>query len=319
MAKRTHRSNLQAIIVSVIVAIFLWFFVVTDVVYFYDIDVPLKVIGLTQNKALVKPIPETVKMRFRGKGQVLIWAYFTMPMSESSVFLDVSKVHRLQEFHLNTYFEQHPDLLVLPRDFDLDFINVVSPETVWVHLEESITRKIPVAPEVDLQAAPGYMIVGGVRYSPDSIDVTGAETLVDQIRVLKTAKLELTDVVNDIFMDLPVKLDTHQPLSYSENKIHVTADVQSIGTREIEDVPIRITNVPAGFRPVAIPDHVTLTIEGGQDVLLTLGPEHFRAIFDFEAHWSPEIRRYSPEIETPNGIQRISSVYPDKVEIILRQ
>lgn len=319
MAKRTHRGNLQAIIVSVIVAIFLWFFVVTDVVYFYDIDVPLKVIGLTENKALVKPIPETVKMRFRGKGQVLIWAYFTMPMSESSVFLDVSKVHRLQEYQLNTYFEQHPDLLVLPRDFDLDFINVVSPETVWVHLEERVTRKIAVAPQVDIQAAPGYMIVGGMRYSPDSIEVTGAETLVEQIRVLKTAPLALTDVVNDIFMDLPVKLETHQPLSYSDNKIHVTADVQSIGMRQIENIPVQIINVPAGLRPVAIPDHINLTIEGGQDILLTLGRENFRVTFDFEARWLPDVRRYAPEIETPHGVQRISSVYPEKVEIVLRQ
>lgn len=319
MAKRTHRGNLQAKIVSVIVAIFLWFFVVTDVVYFYDIDVPLKVIGLTQNKALVKPIPETVKMRFRGKGQVLIWAYFTMPMSGTAVYLDVSKVNRVQEFQLNTYFEQHPDLLVLPRDFDMDFINVVSPETVWVNLEERITRKIPVVPEVDLQAAPGYMIVGGVRYAPDSIEVTGAETLVEQIRVLKTAPLELTDVVNDIFMDLPVKLDTRQPLTYSQNKIRLTADVQSIGTRQIEDIPVQIINVPLGFRPVAIPDHVTLTIEGGQDILLTLGPEHLRVLFDFETNWSPDVRRYQPEIETPSGVQRVSRVFPEKVEIVLRQ
>lgn len=319
MAKRTHRGILQAKIVSVIVAVFLWFFVVTDVVYFYDIDVPLKVIGLNENKALIKPLPETVKMRFRGKGQVLIWAYFTMPFSESAVYLDVSKVHRLQEFQLNTYFEQHPDLLVLPRDFDLDFINVVKPETVWVNLEESISRKIPVVPELNLQPAPGYMIVGGVQYKPDSIVVKGAETLVNQIRVLKTAPLNLDNIVNDIFMDLPVKMDMRRPLSYSSNKIHITADVQSIGTRQIEAVPVRIVNVPEDIRPIAIPDQVNLTIEGGQDVLPTLGPEHFKVSFDFGTNWSPDVRRYPLEIETPHGVQRISSVYPEKVEIVLRQ
>lgn len=318
MAMRPLSGTIQAKIVSAIVAIFLWFFVVTDVVYFFDMDIPLKVIGLNENKALVNPLPKSVKVRFRGQGQVLLWAYFTLPFSESALFLDVSKIHTLQEFHLSPYFEQHPDLVVLPRDFDMEFINIVKPETVWVNLEESMSRMVPVKPDLQLNTAPGYLIVGGIRYMPDSIRVKGAETLVNQVKFLKTAPLKLDNVVNDIFMDLPVKIETTFPLSYSANKIRVSADVQSIGTRQINQVPINILNVPAGLRPIAIPDKVNLTLEGGQDILLTFNPENFQVNFDFAKSWSPEQRQYPMEIETPVGVQRISSVYPEKVEIILR-
>lgn len=318
MSSSSQSANHQAKIVSVLVAIFLWFFVVTDVVYFFDMDIPLKVIGLNENKALVSPIPKSVNVRFRGQGQVLLWAYFTLPLSESALFLDVSKIHSLQEFHLSTYFEQHPDLVVLPRDFDMEFINIVRPETVWVDLEESVSRNIPVKPDLQLNTAPGYVIVGGIRFMPDSIRVKGAETLVNQVKILKTAPLKLDNVVNDIFMDLPVKIETTLPLSYSDNKIRISADVQSIGTRQISQIPISIMNVPPGMKPIAIPDKIDLTLEGGQDILLTFKPENFRAVFDFGKSWSPEQRQYPLEIETPVGVRRISSVHPEKVEIILR-
>ena len=318
MPGSSQPGNLQAKIVSVIVAVFLWFFVVTDVVYFFDMDIPLKVIGLNENKALVKPIPKSASVRFRGQGQVLLWAYFTLPLSESALYLDVSKIHSLQEYHLSTYFEQHPDLVVLPRDFDMEFINIVKPETVWVNLEESISRNIPVKPDLQLNTAPGYVIVGGIQYMPDSIRVKGAETLVNQVRVLKTAPLKLDNVVNDIFMDLPVKIETSLPLSYSANKIRLSADVQSIGTRQINRIPVSIINVPPEMKPIAIPDKIDLTLEGGQDILLTFKPENFSVVFDFAKSWSPEQRQYTLEIETPDGVRRISGVHPEKVEIILR-
>jgi len=318
MPGSSQPGNLQAKIVSVIVAVFLWFFVVTDVVYFFDMDIPLKVIGLNENKALVKPIPKSASVRFRGQGQVLLWAYFTLPLSESALYLDVSKIHSLQEYHLSTYFEQHPDLVVLPRDFDMEFINIVQPETVWVNLEESISRNIPVKPDLQLNTAPGYIIVGGIQFMPDSIRVKGAETLVNQVRVLKTGPLKLDNVVNDIFMDLPVKIETSLPLSYSANKIRLSADVQSIGTRQINRIPVSIINVPPEMKPIAIPDKIDLTLEGGQDILLTFKPENFSVVFDFAKSWSPEQRQYPLEIETPDGVRRISGVHPEKVEIILR-
>jgi len=299
-------------------AIFLWFFVVTDVVYFYDIEVPLKVIGLNDQKALVKPLPQSVKVRFRGKGQVLLWAYFTLPFSESALFLDVSKVHNLQEYHLNSYFALHPDLVVLPRDFDMEFINVVKPDTVWVSLEERILKNVQVRPELDIKPAAGYMIVGGIVVSPDSIQVQGAATLVDQLTQLKTPPLHLTNVVNDIFIDLPLKINANDPLKYSQPTVRVSADIQSIGTREIKQVPVTIQNIPAEINPVAIPGAVDLKVEGGQDILITLSPENFKVWFDFGKNWSPEKREYALQVETPGGVARISSVTPKKVEIIQR-
>ena len=128
----------------------------------------------------------------------------------------------------------------------------------------------------------------------------------------------LTNVVNNIFIDLPLKINAHDPLNYSQRTVRISADVQSIGTREIKQVPVTIENIPAEINPVAIPDAVDLKVEGGQDILMTLSPENFKVWFDVGENWSPAKREYTLEVETPGGIARISSVTPEKVEIIQR-
>ena len=135
MFKKAFTMDVQIKLGSLLLAVLLWFFVVTDIEYFFDLEIPLKVEGLTEDKALNNEIPQVIKGRFRGKGHSLLWARMTLPASETGLVLDLTKTKNTQVYYLDKYFVDHPDRFILPRDYNLDLIHIVEPESIWVSVE----------------------------------------------------------------------------------------------------------------------------------------------------------------------------------------
>ncbi len=179
MLKKLLTDDIQIKLGSLVLAVLLWFFVVTDIEYFFDIEIPLRVDGLSEEKAFNNELPEVVTARFRGKGHTLLWAEMTMPLSETGLVLDLSKTKNTQVYYLNEYYEEHPDKFILPRDYNLELISIVEPESVWVSVEKLAEKELNVNAHVDLKVAEGYMLIGGVNVNPARIKVRGPASLLN--------------------------------------------------------------------------------------------------------------------------------------------
>ncbi len=316
MLKQLFTQDLQVKIGALILAFLLWFFVVTEMEYFHDLDMPLIIEGLPDGKALSNELPELVTARFRGRGNALLWASLTRQVSETGLVLDLSKIRGTDHYHLDSYFSENPDKVRLPRDYKLELIHVVEPESLWVSVEDRFTRELPVQITADIQPAVGYMLVGDIRVEPVKISVEGPLSLVNRLGPLRVPPLVLSNVNADVEMKLPVEVTPTQLFILRQNEVTVYADVQSIGTVEFGGVGIRLENVPRGLEVAVIPATVTLEAEGGMDRLLELHPEDFTLYFDFARNWSPDQQLYEVEMILPEGVQRISKMLPDKVEVV---
>ena len=316
MLKKLFTEDLQIKLGSLILAILLWFFVVTDIEYFFDLKIPLRVEGLSAERALNNELPEQVTVRFRGKGHTLLWADMTMPLSETGLVLDLAKTKNTQVYYLNDYFQEHPDKIVLPRDYNLDIISIVEPESVWVSIEKMATKELNVNAQVDIKPALGYMLVGNVSVEPARVTVHGPSSLLQDLTSINAPPLSLENVNVDVSLSLPLVLEPRQLFSVETATVTVFADIQSIGTVAFSNVNVRIDNVPKGMEVSVIPQAITLEVEGGLDRLLELRAEDFRVSFDYGANWTPDVLLYVPEAVLPTGAQRISRFIPDKIEIV---
>jgi len=297
-------------------AILLWFFVVTDIEYFFDLEIPLRIEGLSDEKAFNNEIPETVTGRFRGKGHTLLWANLTMPLSETGLVLDLSKTTNTQVYYLNEYFNEHPDRFILPRDYSLDLIHIVKPESVWVSVEKMVRKELNVNIRADIIPALGYMMVGDIIVEPTKVTVSGPGSLLQAMTSITVPTLELHDVNADVLVSLPLVLQPDQLFTLDVNAVTVTADIQSIGSVEFQNIPIRLENVPPGVEVSIIPNLIGLVAEGGLDRLLQLEAEDFTVTFDYRENWNQEEQLYTPEAVLPMGVKRISRFIPEKIEIV---
>lgn len=297
-------------------AILLWFFVVTDIEYFFDLQIPLKVEGLATEKAFNNEIPELITARFRGKGHTLLWANMTMPLSETGLKLDLTKTRNTQVYHLNEYFKDHPDKFIIPRDYNLELIHIVEPESVWVSVEPMAHKELNVKVQVEITPALGYMMVGEINVEPTKVMVHGPVSLLESMTSIAVPPHTIRDVNADVAIILPIKLEPEQLFSLDTKEVTLTADIQSIGSVEFQNISIRLENIPPGIEVSVIPQLIGLEVEGGLDRLLELKPEDFTVSFDYGANWNPDEQLYVPEALLPIGVQRVSRFIPEKIEIV---
>ncbi len=316
MFKKIFTQDIQIKLGSLILAVLLWFFVVTDIEYYFDLEIPLRIQGLSEDKAFNNEIPDLVTTRFRGKGHTLLWANMTLPLSETGLVLDLSKTHNTQIYHLNEYFTEHPDKLIMPRDYNLDLLHIVSPESVWVSVEPMDQKELNVNVQANIIPALGYMMVGDFSVEPTKVMVHGPVSLLRDLTSITLPPLTIEDVNTDISIDLPLSLEPTQLFTLDTSVVTLTADIQSIGSVEFQNIPVRLENVPRYVEVAVTPQSIGLIAEGGLDRLLELKPEDFIVTFDFRANWEQDIQLYIPEAVLPIGVQRVSRFIPEKVEIV---
>ena len=316
MFKNLFTRDIQIKLGSLFLAILLWFFVVTDVEYYFDLAIPLRIKGLSDEKAFNNEIPELVTARFRVKGHTLLWANMTMPLSETGLVLDLAKTKNTQVYYLNEYFTEHPDQFILPRDYALDLIHIVEPESVWVSVEHMASKELNVKAQANIVPALGYMLVGDIVVTPTKVMVHGPGSLLKEMTSITVPLLELQDVDADVSLSLPLSLEPKQLFSLDTQMVTVSADVQSIGSVEFHNITIRLENVPNGVEVSVIPQLIGMVVEGGLDRLLELKSDDFTVSFDYRANWNPDEQLYAPEAVLPMGVQRVSRFIPEKIEIV---
>lgn len=316
MLKKLFTRDIQIKIGSLFLAVLLWFFVITDIEYFFDLDIPLRVEGLSEDKAFNDEIPELITARFRGKGHTLLWANMTMPLSETGLTLDLSKTKNTQIYYLNDYVNDHPDKFIIPRDYNLDLIYIVQPESIWVSVERMSSKDLNVKVQADIIPTLGYMMVGDISLEPTKVTAYGPESMLSNMTSISVPALKLMDVNADVSIRLPISLEPKQLFSLDTSEVTLTADIQSIGSVEFHNISIRLENVPRGVEVSVTPQLIGLEAEGGLDRLLELNPEDFTVSFDYGANWTPENQLYVPEAVLPMGVQRVSRFFPEKIEIV---
>ncbi len=311
MLKKLFTVDIQIKLGSLLLAILLWFFVVTDSEYFYDLDIPLRIDGLAKDKALNNELPEFIKARFRGKGHTLLWASMTMPV------LDLAKTKNTQVYYLNKYYGEHPDRLILPRDYKLDLLHIVEPESIWVSVEAMTQKELNVNVQADIVPALGYMLVGDIKVEPSQVMVHGPVSLLKELTSITVPPFQVSDVDVDVSVSLPISLEPSQLFSLDTSAVNLSADIQSIGAVEFYNIPVRLENVPRNVEISVIPQLIGLEAEGGLDRLLELKSEDFVISFDYRAHWNQNVQMYTPEaVSLPIGVKRINRFIPDKIEIV---
>ncbi len=316
MLKKIFTADIQIKLGSVILAILLWFFVVTDIEYFYDIDIPLRIDGLSEEKAFNNEIPELITARFRGKGHTLLWARMTMPLSETGLVLDLTKTKNTQIYYLNQYYNERPDKFIMPRDYKLELLHIVEPESIWVSVERMSHKELNVNVQADIIPALGYMLVGNIRVEPSKVMVHGPVSMLNELTSITVPPFRISGVDADVAKSLPIFLEPSQLFSLDISEVTVHADIQSIGAVQFFNIPVRLDNVPRNVEISVIPQAIGLEVEGGLDRLLELNPEDFVVSFDYRANWNQNEQMYAPVAVLPMGVKRVNKFIPAKIEIV---
>jgi len=304
---RNLLHNYKIKVFSLLSALFLWFYVVIGNEVTYTLNVPLKLINKPDDWILMQDIPKRVRVSFKfGSGMDLLdFAY-----GDNSILLDVQQIRRIITFPISL-----DDVLkIIPSGKDVTPLEIVEPETVKVQLDRFARKRVVVESAVSLEPLEGYILVGSIKFEPDTIEISGPSSLVKEITKVSTSSEEYHNLIKEIQRKIDLIPPEWTRVNYSENKVQFTADFQRIGERTITGVPVRVINVPAGIKVSANPLTLALKLTGGVKMLSRLDPEDIKVTIDYSKRF-----RYSGRlpaiVKPPEGIIEFSDVNPQYFEI----
>ena len=141
-----YRSRLNLLLL----AIFLWLFVVTGREYEAATEIPLVVKNISSDKILISDLPDKVEVRFKGIGRSLIVLNtFFNPQYQ----LDLSAVKYYSEISLSA------TSVDVPSGLQIEPVEIINPTKVRITLDDRSEKELVITPSVSLEIRPGFVLI----------------------------------------------------------------------------------------------------------------------------------------------------------------
>lgn len=202
-------SNIGLKVLSVILAISLWFFVAYRGQSEMVIDAPIEFKNMPAGMELLKQSIKKVSLNIMGHESIL---NRLRPM-DIKVSVDLSNGKKGEATY---YFDKNH--VIIPGTVK---VLRLEPSYVKVTLDESVSKVISVKAYIIGEPEKGYKITA-IHVKPSSVEVEGAKTELEKVALLRTEPLDITGLDSDIVQN--VRLNTNGRnirMKISEVKVEV--------------------------------------------------------------------------------------------------
>ncbi len=293
-------------IVVLLLAIFLWAYVKTDNEFNWAIKAPVQITDLDPTLAIENELPENIHVRFKGKGRALISLSLNNDVDVLVNLADKTKgEHAIQMNEAN--------VVVGRNDSEVEVIEPLNPSELNITLSPLLHKRIPVIPDVKVQTQNGCELIGAIQVTPESVMVSGPENLINDIVELRTVAKVYTNVRRDIHANIALQEYENSKVRIERSEVNIYADIQRLMERYFENIPVVVRDVPQGWKVIISPPTLSLTLEGGVDILMELQPEQIGAYIDWNKLKQNQIDYYA-YIDLPDNI-RIREVTPSLFKV----
>lgn len=297
------RERIVVFVVSLILAVCLWFMVNLSITYNLNIDLPIVAAGMPEDRALAQDLPETATVSISGEGWKLISIYNNPP----SVNLNVTGSE------VNLYDQVQQQINAMSE------VNVqkVQPLMLTLNLEQRVSKTVPVQPVFDISFEQQYGFVEDPTVQPDSVRISGAASLIEDITGWPTDSLIVDEVSADI--SRAVGLKKSELISLSQNEVQFRGAVTQFTEGEVS-VDLQTRNLPEGRRISYSPSSITVKYDVPVGRYADIGDKKlFEAYVAYEQIEQDTTGYVQPQIEhlSDNGFIKVRSSQPRRVAYFL--
>ncbi len=301
------RRNLLIFIFAFIFSSFIWIYINLNQSFSIDITVPLKV-KLSGRQALSYDLPSQVEMNIKGKG----WDLLTIMLAKNiSYNLDLTGYKK--DTKLST-LQAVKELLSIPPEVSVVY---VYPDTLDIKFDNIQEKTVKIRNNIIVIPKEGFIIIGTPKFSPDSVKIIGAASVIAKIKTIGTEYKTFSDV-NSSFTKTVSVLDTLiNLLNIEPTSISISYQVELAAEKDFEDYTIKIKNVPDDKEVLIIPPKVTFSVRSGVDQLAKLNEESIQVFIEYNSLEKDSSGIVIPIIELPGNINLLN-LNPNQFKYIIK-
>ena len=208
--------NLFLKLISILLAIILWYFVVSEKSGETAISVPLDFRNIPNSLIITNNPEESINLRIRGPATVLRG----LSLKNVKAVIDLSDA----KGGLAT-FAVEPEQITLPRGLK---VTMVSPASVILRFDSLLKKSLPVEAILVGKPFEGYKLAG-VGIDPAVVEVVGSQDELRRLRGIPTMEIDISGL----------KKDTLKKVSLDLTGLHL----KSVSREEVK-VSLRIAKAP---------------------------------------------------------------------------
>lgn len=298
-------KNFTAKLALLLMATFLWFFVVTSREYDQILSVPINLINIKENKVFLEIPPGTAEVRFHGKGTSLL--LLTL-FGDTHINLNLETISRYYDYPLRLEYVEWA------TGISVQAMEILSPDTVRIRLDDELVRKVRVQPMLTVIPADGHILLGKLECVPDSVTVQGPKSILHDLNVVSTNVRTFQDATSTISQRLDLILPEGSTISADVTTVKATVKVEKVITKEITDVPVNVINCLPDKPGYSEPPTVNIRVKGAKSLLADLRRDNL--MVSVSAQEPPTSSGVTtPVVHLPETVELVE-ISPDTVRII---
>lgn len=218
-----------------------------------DVDVPVVINNVPDSVTILTDVPASVKVSLRDKGSV-----FLRNRVSGTKPLRVDWQEFVDNTSDNTFRLSKVELAGMVRDNFAQSTQVltVSPDSLRLNYTTAPGIRVPVCPDIDMTAAPGYIINGPITLSADSVTmyaVGGMSGRIKSVSTLPVSRTNLSDTTH-----ISIRLASIEGVKIVPSSITLSVPVEPLIARKQMAV-VTAKNVPGGMGLLTFPSSVEIS------------------------------------------------------------
>lgn len=246
--RRFFTENIGLKIISLILAVSLWLFVVGEETSEIGLSIPVEIINVPPDLAVTNDVIDDINLRVSGPRRMI----------RRLAGETLSKIIDLQDAQAGIInFDISSEDLPLPHGVK---ITRLSPTSVTLQLEKIEQKKINILPVLQGSPPAGYEVVS-VRFIPNEVIVSGPTSVLASLDTLWTKPITVEKKSESFKQGVTLDLSLHQITVLSKEPIQVEVTIdQRIVSRSYDSIPIKVINTP--YAVELNPNQVSVMVMG---------------------------------------------------------
>lgn len=239
--------------------------------------------------------------------------------SKKAIEIDVASKIKSNEQFLG-------DVLAIPTvSFTTDFsrqlgneITILSfePDSIVFNFSDRIVKRLPVRLNATFVFEKQYDSSGHTLLQPDSINVSGPPSVIENMNFVETEKLQIEDVKSSIHRT--VKLVPNKLLTFATDIVTIKVPVEKF-TEGRTEVPVHPMNVDPGYSLKTFPDKIMVRYQVALSRYNDVDAGQFDAVVDGAKLVDQNPAKIPVQLMTAPSYIRAIFIEPEKVDYILRK
>ncbi len=302
-------STYKMHLLIVFIATFIWIHVKTEMDYELVHHVKILPKNVNPEYIITNNYTDNIPVLFKGKGKSLLAIHNTVV----ELLVDLNQTTE-KKFFSNLKLKS---IRIYPPLVNITPVEFIEKDTLQFYQDHLRYKKIPVEYQLELKTSPGFTLVGPLEFFPKDITVTGPASLLNEINSVKTETLSLINLENDISGNLELVNSYPGRVVLIPKTIEYKANIQTLGEKILDDIPVQVLNIPANVKASLIPSTLSLKIIGGVDIISDIQRKDIVASIDFQQFKSSNVTALPAIIKIPEDIT-LADIYPETFQIKIK-